>query len=179
MKITKKHLDDIRRCYCAYFMEIDDQVTAFLGSEDPTSPLYAYTGPDFTQKTLVWNDRGGCMSLIPFQTRKNEFLAVNDFYLKANPSNAKIVWGKKTEEGYVIKDLFHLPYIHRFDIYHSNGEDYGIFATIAHSKTHKEDWQLPGGIYVAKLPKDLNEPIELKLLVDGLYRNHGYCRRYL
>lgn len=28
---------------------------------------------------------------------------------------------------------------------------------------------------MAKLP-DLNEPIELKLLVDALYRNHGYCR---
>lgn len=176
MKITKLHLDEIRRCYCASYMEIDGNMYAFLGSEDPSSPMYAYKGPDFKEKELVWDDRGGCMSLIPFKERKGEFLAVNEFYLKQNPSNAKIVWGKKKEKGFEIKELFNLPYVHRFDIYHENGEDYGIFATIAHSKTYKDDWQIPGGIYYAKLPKDLNEPFQLTLLIEGLYRNHGYCK---
>lgn len=176
MKIEKIHLDDITRCYCASHIMIDDQLTIFLGSEDPQSPCYAYHGERFQAKELVWDDRGGCMSIIPFETRKGEFLAVNEFYLKVSPSLAKIVWGKKTASGWEIKDLFSLPYVHRFDIYHIDDVDYLFLATIARSKTHKEDWSQPGQIYMAKLPQDLTQPIELELLVDGLYRNHGYCR---
>lgn len=176
MKIEKIHLDEITRCYCASHIDIDGKFYAFLGSENPESPCYSYTGADFKDKELVWNDRGGCMSIIPFETRSGEFLAVNEFYLKVSPSKAKIVWGKKKANGWEIKDLFLLPYIHRFDIYHVDGVDYLILATIAKHKEFKEDWSLPGQIYVAKLPEDLNEEINLELLVDGLYRNHGYCR---
>lgn len=176
MKIEKIHLDDITRCYCASHMYINGKLYAFLGSEDPESPCYSYSGDDFRQRELVWDDRGGCMSIIPFEHRTGEFLAVNEFYLKVTPSKSKIVWGKKTATGWQIKDLFSLPYVHRFDIYHVGGVDYGIFATIAKNKEFKEDWSLPGQIYVSRLPEDLNEEIKLELLVDGLYRNHGYCR---
>lgn len=176
MKIEKIHLDDITRCYCASHMEIDGQLYAFLGSENPESPCYSYTGENFEHRETLWTDRGGCMSIIPFETRKGEFLAVNEFYLKVSPSKAKIVWGRKVEGGWEIKDLFNLPFIHRFDIYHIDGEDYLILATIAKDKQYKEDWSLPGQIYVSHLPKNLEEEIHLECIVDGLYRNHGYCR---
>ncbi|QRG87435.1 hypothetical protein [Bulleidia sp. zg-1006] len=176
MKIEKIHLDDITRCYCASHMKIDDKFYAFLGSENPESPCYSYTGDNFEVRETVWDDRGGCMSIIPFPTRKGEFLAVNEFYLKVTPSKAKIVWGKKLEDGWAIRDLFALPYVHRFDIYHVHGMDYLILATIAKNKQNKEDWSLPGQIYVTQLPENLEDEIHLELLVDGLFRNHGYCR---
>ena len=31
-------------------------------------------------------------------------------------------------------------------------------------------------IYVGELPEDLNEGIQIEVLMDGLYRNHGYYR---
>lgn len=176
MKIEKIHLDDITRCYCASHMYIDDQLYVFLGSENPTSPCYSYTGENFEKRELLWDDRGGCMSIIPFETRKGEFLAVNEFYLKVTPSLAKIVWGKKTEDGWKIKDLVSMPYVHRFDIYHIDGHDYLILATIAKNKEHKEDWSLPGQIYVSRLPENLEDEIHLECIADGMYRNHGYCR---
>lgn len=176
MKIEKIHLDDIVRCYCASHIEIDGKLYALFASENPESECYSYTGENFEQKETVWNDRGGCMSIIPFDDRKGEFLAVNEFYLKVSPSLAKIVWGKKTADGWQIQDLFSLPFLHRFDIYHVDGVDYIICATIARNKQNKEDWSLPGQIYVGKLPQDLTEGVQLTQIADGCYRNHGYSR---
>lgn len=178
MKFEKKDLDEIVRCYCTSHMEIDGNLYAFFASENPTSQCYSYTGENFEKKEVVWEgDRGGCMSIIPFETRKGEFLAVNEFYLKVSPSHAKLVWGKKTENGWEVKDLFNLPYLHRFDIYHVDGKDYVICATIARDKKDKEDWTRPGQIYVGEIPSDLeNNNVVLKELVDGCFRNHGYSR---
>lgn len=176
MKIEKIHLDDIRRCYSASHITIDNKFYALLASEDPNSLCMAYSGKDFSEKEVVWKDRGGCMSIIPIPGKNGEFLAVNEFYLKVSPSLAKIVWGKRTENGWEIKDLFSLPYIHRFDIYNVNGVNYFIGATIAKDKQHKEDWSLPGQIYVAKLPDDLTQEIHLEKIYDDCYRNHGYAQ---
>ncbi len=178
MKFEKKHLDDVVRCYCTSHMTVDDTLYTFFASENPTSECYSYTGKDFEKKEVVWNgDRGGCMSIIPFATRKGEFLAVNEFYLKVSPSLAKLVHGKRTADGWEVKDLFNLPYLHRFDIYHVEGKDYVICATIARDKANKEDWSRPGQIYVGEVPEDLeNGNVVLRQIADGCFRNHGYAR---
>ena len=177
MKFERTHLDDITRCYCASHMHIDDKTYIFFASENPTSPCNAYSGKDFSVKENVWEDRGGCMSIIPFETRKGEFLAVNEFYLKVSPSCAKIVWGKKTENGFEVKDLFNLAYLHRFDIYHIDGKDYILVTTIARDKANKEDWTRPGQVYVGLIPEDLeNENVVLTQIMDGQFHNHGYYR---
>lgn len=176
MKFVKKHLDDIVRCYCASHMMVDDKLVMFFASENPTSPCYAYSGDEFEDRTLVWDDRGGCMSIIPFPTRKNEFFAVNEFYLKVTPSLSKIVWGKFEDGKVILKDVLHLPYLHRFDIYHVDGKDYFICGTIARNKENKEDWSLPGQIYVGEIPEDLSNGFEVTEILDGCYRNHGYSR---
>ena len=178
MKFAKHKMDDITRCYCTSHIVIDDELYAFFASENPESVCNSYSGTDFSRKETVWEgDRGGCMSIIPFATRKGEFLAVNEFYLKISPSAAKLVWGKKTADGWEVKDLFNLPYLHRFDIYHVDGKDYVICATIARDKAFKDDWSRPGQIYVGEVPEDLeNGNVVLRQLGDGYYRNHGYAR---
>ncbi|MBQ2690002.1 MAG: hypothetical protein IJG05_07995 [Solobacterium sp.] len=178
MRFEKIHLDDIVRCYCTSHMNIDDDVYAFFASENPESECYSYTGEGFSKKETVWEGgRGGCMSIIPFPTRKGEFLAVNEFYLKISPSASKLVWGRKTEDGWQVKDVFNLPYLHRFDIYHGDGKDYVICATIARDKRDKGDWSRPGQIYVGEVPADLeNENVVLRQIGDGCFRNHGYSR---
>lgn len=177
MKFEKIHLDDITRCYCASHMFINDKPFIFFASEDPNSPCNVYSGEDFVIKETLWNDRGGCMSIIPFETRKGEFLAVNEFYLKVSPSSAKLIWGKYQDGMWTVKDLFNLAYLHRFDIYHLDGKDYVIVTTIARDKANKEDWTRPGQVYVGEIPADLeNENVVLRQLMDGQFHNHGYYR---
>lgn len=72
------------------------------------------------------------------------------------------------------KDVVSIPYVHRFGIFHANGINYLIAATVATSKKEKNDWSVPGRIYVAELPEDPAKGVELEILVDGLYRNHGF-----
>lgn len=177
MKFNKIHLDDIKRCYCASHMEIDGNLVALFASEDPKSICNMYFGEHFDQKETVWNDAGGCMSIVPLPNKENEFFAVQEFYLKVTPSLSKIVWGKySAENGWVIKDVFHLPYLHRFDIYNKNGINYFICATIAENKEDKEDWSKPGQIYVGVIPEDPSMGFKLSIIVDGCTKNHGYYR---
>ena len=57
-----------------------------------------------------------------------------------------------------------MPYIHRFDIYHADGVNYFIGATIATTKQDKNDWSVPGRIYTGILPEDPSQGIELSIL---------------
>ncbi len=178
MKFTKIRLDDITRCYSTSHMDIDDKCYIFFASEDPNSVCYSYLLDDNLKRETVWqNDRGGCMSIIPFKKRKGEFLAVNDFYLKVSPSLSKLVWGKRTDEGWLVKDLFNLPYLHRFDILNIDGKEFVVCATIARDKAYKDDWRRPGQVYVGELPEDLEKDnVVLHQVADDLYKNHGYCK---
>lgn len=175
MKIEKKHLDDIKRCYCASSIYMDACQYILLASEDPDTGCYMYSGDAYEKKEMVWKHPGGCMSIVPIPKREHEFLAVQEFYLKKSVSLAKIVWGRYNKtSGWVCKDVLSLPFIHRFDLYQVGDVTYFIGATIANAKQDKEDWSQPGRIYVGILPKDPSKGIELSVLCDGLYRNHGY-----
>lgn len=178
MNFEKIHLDEITRCYSASSIEVNGELKLILASEDPSSPCKAYTGAQFENQETIWDDRGGCMSVIPIPNKDGEFLAVNEFYLKVSPSLSKLVWGKHTANGWEIKEVQSLPFLHRFDIYEINGVNYVIAATIARSKEHKEDWSQPGQVYVAKLPDNPEEGLEFKQILDGCFRNHGYSKGY-
>ena len=179
MKIEKVHLDDIKRCYCASNLYMNGENHILLASEDPNVGCYMYHGDTFEQKEDVWKEAGGCMSIIQIPGKENEMLAVQEFYLKVSPSLSKIVWGRYVEgKGWTCKDVLSLPYIHRFDIYHEHGVNYFIGATIAESKVDKNDWSKAGKIYVGVLPEDPSQGIDLQILKEGLYRNHGYWHGY-
>jgi len=177
MKINKIHLDDLYRCYSTAAIPLDDELHLFYASEEKDYPCFAYSGKDFADKKVVWEKGGGTMSMIPIPQRKNQFLAVNGFYLKETPSGAHLTWVTYDKtKGFTFKELLYLPYLHRFDLIESDGKVYFIGGTIAHTKKDKEDWSDPGKIYGALLPDDLNTPFDLKVIKEGLYRNHGYSR---
>lgn len=175
MKIDKIHLDDIKRCYCASNINFNNENHLLLASEDPNVACNMYSGKNFETKQNVWSEPGGCMSIIPIPGKEKEFIAVQEFYLKVSPSLSKLVWGKYNEKNeWEIKDVLSLQYCHRFDIYNKDGINYLIVATIATEKQDKNDWSIPGRIYVGVLPENPSQGVELEILEDGLFRNHGY-----
>ncbi|WP_244833514.1 hypothetical protein [Clostridium sp. BJN0001] len=176
MKIIKKHLDEMYRAYAASSIDIDGELNLLIASEEKGYPCYAYSGKNFNCRHTVWESGGGCMSIIPIPKRKNEFLAVADFYLKESPSSSRLVWGHIEDGEWVIETVLKLPYLHRFDLWDVDGEIYFIGATIADLKDNKEDWSRSGTIYYGKLPENLMDGIEITPLKKGLFKNHGYSR---
>jgi hypothetical protein len=176
MRIIKKHLDEMYRAYAASSMYVNGELNLLVASEEKGYPCYAYSGKDFNCRNTVWENGGGCMSIIPIPNRNSEFLAVRDFYLKENPSSARLVWGHLVDGQWAVETVIKLPYLHRFDVWDLDGDIYFIGATVADVKASKDDWSHPGTIYYAKLPEALIDGLELKVLKEGLYKNHGYTR---
>ncbi|HZJ87060.1 MAG TPA: hypothetical protein VFC75_02450 [Erysipelothrix sp.] len=176
MKVEHIHLDEMYRAYAAANFEVDNETCIFIASEEEGYPCIMYSGDKFENKTTVWEKGGGCMSIIPIPNKKNEFLAIMDFYLKESPSRAKLVWGKYKDGKWDIEDVLYLPYLHRFDIYHLDNKNYFVGATIADEKEYKDDWRKPGSIYVGEIPDTPTEGIKLKKIAGDLFRNHGYYR---
>lgn len=174
MKIEKVTLDTIKRCYATSSIEFDGKRYFVYASEDPdvVCEMFAQDGSD---KQVLWQHPGGCMSMIPIPNTNGEFLAIQEFYLKVSPSLSKVVWAKHDPTlGWIFKDILQLPYLHRFDLYEVEDTIYFIGATIAESKEDKEDWRKPGKIYIGELPTSFDEPLHVEVLYEGLYRNHGY-----
>ena len=178
MNISKIKLDDIKRCYAVSNIFYDNENHLIFASEDPDIICKSFSGKKFEVQEELWKEPGGCMSIIQIPNKEKEFLAIQEFYMKVSPSLARVVWGKKTENVWEYRDIFKTPYIHRFDIYRVGNINYFIGATIATSKQNKEDWSVPGRIYVGKLPETPDEELKVEILRDGMYRNHGYYRDY-
>lgn len=177
MNITKKHLDNLERCYCTGHVTIDGELYALLASEQIDGPCYAYTGPDLSKKEIVWEKAGGTMSIIEIPDSNGQFLGVQNFFPGFQSEGAKIVWGKRdAAKGWIIEDFLDLPYVHRFDILSSGGVNYLAAATLCGSKQSREDWSDPGKVYVGILPDTPKQTIQMTPLLNDLVKNHGYWR---
>jgi len=85
------------------------------------------------------------------------------------------------EDGWDIKTLAALPFVHRFDILSTSEQNYLIGCTLKSDHNFKEDWTHPGKVYACVLPDDLNAPdckLDFKVVLEGLTKNHGYYRSY-
>lgn len=175
MKIEKKPLTKLHRCYATSSTVIDGEEKILFATEGEGA-AYMYSGDEFTQST-VWDGPGGTMSMVQVPGMNGDFLAVQNFFPTFQSEKATIVWAHPEADGsWSVKTILDLPYVHRFDILSAGGVNYFIGCTLCTSKKDKEDWSDPGKIYVGVLPEDLNQPIELKVIKEGMVKNHGYSR---
>jgi hypothetical protein len=174
MRIEKQKLLELENCYAVSAMTIKGRLKYFFAANNNT-PCRAYDPSDKTS-AIVWENAGGTMSMIPLHGTDGEFLAVHGFMPRFMAAGTSIAWAKPEGEGYDVKALFKLPYIHRFDVFEADGVRYILVCTIATTKKDFEDWSDPGKLWAGVLPRDLNETVELKPIKEGLFKNHGYCR---
>ena len=175
MKFVKKVLDDLDHCYAVGSILFNGRRKLLFAAEND-GPCYAYdeqTG----EKVVVWEHPGGTMSMIPIPDTNGEFLAVQGFRSGFMAQGTSLAWVVPKEEGpWQVKTVLVHPFIHRFDILSAGGVNYLLLCTLANSKKDKEDWSDPGKLWVAELPKDLNQPIYPEIIAENMLKNHGYCR---
>lgn len=176
MKFEKKFLDNMERCYSSSYINRDDETIILLASEAIDGPCYAYSGDDFEVKETVWDAAGGTMNMVRLPGRNGEFLATHNFFPGFNAKESKVVWVRYQDGKYVYQDFASIPYLHRFDLLEANGKVYFIGASLCTSKKDRNDWSDPGKIFVAEMPTDLNNSLDLKVIQEGLTKNHGYWR---
>lgn len=178
MKYEKKFLRKLYRCYAASSTAVDGKTKILLATEGE-GPCYSYGGADY-KESIVWDGPGGTMSMVRVPGKNGDFLAVQNFFPTFQSEKADIVWAKpEKDDKWTIKPILNLPYVHRFDILSANGVNYFLGSVLCNSKAFKDDWSDPGKVYAGTLPEDLNEKIELKVIKEGLTKNHGYCRACL
>lgn len=175
MKIEKKVLTKLDYCYATSSTVIDGD-TKILFATEGQGAAYIYSGPDFKQST-IWEEPGGTMSMVQVPGKNGDFLAVQNFFPGFDSAEATIIWAHPLpDDKWEVKTILKLPYVHRFDILTANGVNYFIGCTLCTSKTDMDDWSDPGKIYVGEVPEDLNEPIRLEIIKEGMLKNHGYSR---
>lgn len=175
VKFEKKTLASLPRCYAVGSTRVDGKDIILFATEGKGKCI-SYTLPDF-EENIVWDGPGGTMGVVPIPGKNGDFLAVQRFFPTFDSAEAIIVWAKPNpDKTWTITKVLDLPYVHRFDILTSNGKNYFVGATLCTTKQFKEDWSDPGKIYVGILPEEPTQPIQLKVIQEGLTRNHGYTR---
>lgn len=176
MKFRKKILEEQDHCYAVEVMEADGKPYVFFAAENHGG-CFAWDCETLTKRKQVWTEPGGTMSIVAIPNRPGEFLAVQKFFRLYDWEEACLVWVKPaTEGGYQVKELFTLPYLHRFDLLQRDGRIWLIACTLAAHKQTREDWSCAGSVYAAELPADWDGTFALRELRGDFYENHGYTR---
>ncbi|MDF1618100.1 hypothetical protein [Petrocella sp. FN5] len=173
MKITKKVLGQLERVYATTIMEVNGRLNYIVASEG-VNQCIAYDAESLAE-TVVWEEPGGTMNIVPIPGRPNEFYATQKFAPTFNAQESRIVHGKANEDNsWTVTPVMTIPYLHRFDLLLIEDALYLIGGVLCKSKAFLEDWSDPGCIIVGKLEKDITQPFKLTTIYDGITKNHGF-----
>ena len=181
MKITKRLLADLNKCYALSPVLLNGETHYIVASEKEFPCLLL--SPCGEYENTIWDKPGGTMSIVQLPGSNGVFLATQRFYSPYNASDASIIMAEPSGEGgWTITTVAKLPHVHRFDIIRSQGVNYLFACTIATDKTDKQDWGKPGKVFACRIGSTAEEiksalPLQLEIIYDGIFKNHGYSRR--
>lgn len=129
MKITKKIIGNLEKCYALALLQYNDKKHILVASEkNDQCLLYDLEG---NYEETVWNEPGGVMSMVQVPGTNGQLLDTHRFYSFNDVEDASIVLANPlSKNNWVVKILIKLPFVHRFDILSCNGVRYLIACTV-------------------------------------------------
>lgn len=174
MRFQKIFSTQIERCYAAGCTVVNGRPLFLLGTE--VSGPVTGVDPATLEMREVCPGPGGTMSLIPLPGKNGDFLHIHSFFPVFQSKEAGILWSSPAGEGWQTRPLLSLPYLHRFDVFAQEGRTWLLGCTLCTSKREQEDWSDPGKLWAGLLPDEPGAEVELRPVMEGLLKNHGYCR---
>lgn len=180
MKLNKIKTHVLEKCYAIAPLTYQGKQHIIVAAEKINKCLLF--DPHGNLEDTIWEEPGGTMSMVQVPRSDGVFLATQKFYSTNDSIEAKIVLvSPGGMNGWEVRTIAKIPFVHRFDILTRNGVDYLIACTFKSAQEHKDDWSTPGQILVCELPGVLDEYNEthllgMKCIKKGLLKNHGYCR---
>lgn len=181
MKVRKTVLAKLNKCYAIAPLDYQGK-RHFLVASEKSDPCCLFDSDGMLRDTL-WTGPGGVMTMVQVPGTDGQLLSTAKFYSPDESLDAELVFVTPKGSGrWDMQTLTLLPHVHRFDILSRNGVNWLLACTVKSGQDFPEgDWSYPGKVYAAVLPEDLSacdrgHPLELRVIKDGLHRNHGYTR---
>lgn len=176
MKISKRTLANLDKVYSIALIPSlsKGNLPAFAAGSEADSELLLFEPPNYEPKTIA-NSPGGFMSLWPLQKMsKNYIVASTNFKPVFDASDCRIVIYSLDQSSTPEPiEVAKLPYTHRIAIQEVGGKTCFLGSTLCAHKDFTQDWGHPGGIHMAVLPDDVEQPWTVKQIAPGLSKNHG------
>ena len=121
---------------------------------------------------------GGVMTMAQLPGSDDSFMMTQRFYSPNDSKEASLVIARRAPGGaWDFETFAALPHVHRFGFVQGrDGAWWLVAATLCSGRDFKDDWSHPGKVYACRWPAagDALAPV-----LEGLTRNHGYCRTQL